>query len=317
MPSSTLDDLADAYTRVSAQNHEALVRFVEIGTMLQRQGIDFLLLKGADLLTRLYGAIGLRPMTDVDLLLHESDLPRAEAILLASGFSREIDGNPAYRLPDGSLLLDIGTTIWYLDQSGIEGIWARTVQRMIHTLPVRCMNRNDLLLYLAAYAVLYRGCCSPTFAKDLALLAKQESIDWPSVADEALRWNLKIPLYHGLSAATTYESLSIPAPILNGLAPSRIREKALLRILRTFVTDQPIPHIGHALLWLTRPRGQTWRWVKGYLWPSERFLLYRYGEAQAGSPWRTRLFRLKELMGELLLLTARMLSRLLNHGGPR
>ena len=87
MPSSTLDDLADAYQLVSQVNKRLLDEYELVGRMFQQQGIDCILLKGADLLSRLYGMRGTRPLSDVDLLVHERDLPSIHQLLLEAGFT--------------------------------------------------------------------------------------------------------------------------------------------------------------------------------------------------------------------------------------
>ena len=75
MPSSTLDDLLEAYTQVSIRNRAILEEFALIAQRFRQQGIACIVLKGADVLSRLYGVRGARPLSDVDLLVHESDLP--------------------------------------------------------------------------------------------------------------------------------------------------------------------------------------------------------------------------------------------------
>lgn len=310
MPSLTLDDLAEAYARVSAQNREALDQFVEIGTVLQQQRIGFLILKGADLLSRLYGAGGLRPMTDIDLLVHDADLPRLDRVLIDRGYRQEIDGNPVYRSANGKLLLDITTTIWYLDQQGLEDIWQRAIQRTIRTLSVRCLHTNDLTLHLIAYNILHRGSCSPTCAKDLRLLTEREPVDWDVVLKDAVRWSLNIPLYYGLVKASEHEPIAIPPHVLSRLAPASITEQALLQMLRRVATDQPLPNIGHFLLLITRPSGKRLKWMWKSLMPSKEFLRYRYGERGTAQPMRTRLLRLVRLSGQASLLAMRILARI-------
>ena len=81
MPSSTLDDLADVYTQISLINKRLLDAYEIVGRSFQQQGIECILLKGADLLTRLYGMRGTRPLSDVDLLVHEQDLPAIHRLL--------------------------------------------------------------------------------------------------------------------------------------------------------------------------------------------------------------------------------------------
>ena len=309
MSSPTLDDLVEAYAHVSALNHQTLNRFVEIGARFRQQGIDFIVLKGADLLSRLYGAAGVRPMTDVDLLVHKPDLTLIDRLLTESGFTREIDGNPAYRSSDGTLLLDIMVDIWYLDHAGLAGIWNRAIQRIIKRLPIRCMHTDDLVLYLTAYAVIHRGACTPQFAKDLTRLAQLEQIDWESVADEAIRRNLKVPVYHGfVSALLMQPHGAIPDDVLARLSPSTYGEQWLLHFLRAVVTDKPVYGLGHLLLLLTRPAGTRCRWLYQAVFPSATFLAYRYGKASTSHPLRIRLTRILSLGIETGALAWRLMS---------
>lgn len=61
MPSSILDDLLEAYTQVSIRNRAILEEFTLIAERFRQQGIEFIVLKGADILSRLYGVRGARP----------------------------------------------------------------------------------------------------------------------------------------------------------------------------------------------------------------------------------------------------------------
>ncbi len=296
MSISTLDELVEAYARVSSLNDQALNRFVDVGAQFHQHGIDFLVLKGADLLSRLYLARGVRPMTDVDLLVYQSDLTSIDHLLTKAGFTRELDGNPAYRSPDGSLLLDITVDIWYLDHAGLTGIWNRAIPRVINRLTVRCMHTDDLVLYLTAYAVIHRGACTSQFAKDLILIAQLEPVDWESVANEAVHRNLKVPVYHGfVSALLMQPHGAIPDEVLARLSPSTYGERWLLHFLRIVVTDKPVYGLGHVLLLLTRPTGSKFRWLYQAVFPSATFLRYRYGQLSTSHPIRIRVTRILSL----------------------
>ena len=157
MPSSTLDNLADAYTQVSLINKRLLDEYEIVGLAFQRQGIECILLKGADLLSRLYGVRGMRPLSDVDLLVHEQDLPAIHRLLIERGFVQQIDGNPAYVSPQSTLSLDLISGLWYLDAEGLAALWGRARTRPLGQLTVKQMASDDLLLYLIAYSVVHRG----------------------------------------------------------------------------------------------------------------------------------------------------------------
>lgn len=303
----TLDDLAEAYSRVSLANKRTLDRFVRFGQLFHDNGIDFMVLKGADLLSRLYGVRGARPITDVDLLVHERDLGRIDEVLRAFEFLRLIDGNPAYASPEGDLILDITTDVWYADDPG--AVWDRAVHRRLNGLPIKCMHTHDLLLHLAAYTVVHRGYFAPSFVTDLRLLIEKEQIVWETVSGEAIRHHLKIPLYHGLAFARAREPrVLVSKQVLGRLAPSGAMEHLLAWLLRKLVTDRPVEGLGHLLLFLTRPPGKKWPWLRGTFWPSPAFLVSRYGKREASQPGLTRITRALHLLRDAAALLGRIMA---------
>ncbi len=304
------DKLVETYTRISLANQRILAKLTQVLTLFHAQGIDCILLKGADILPRLYGVRGVRPMTDADLLVHERDLPAIDAILTGLGFLPQIDGNPVYRDQDSHLLLDMITEVWYSDD--LEGIWKRAIQRTMAGLQVKGMGTDDLLIYLTAYSVLHRGHFQPSFAQDLALLARKEGLHWDFIVREARRLHLKIPLYHGLSHASLGEFSPIPGRILPRLAPTNLAEKAWLALLRTLVTDRQVTDIGHLLMLVPLPWSLKWRRLKEVFWPSPAFLKYRYGEESLSVPVWTRVIRVFQLSGQALSLGWRVLGRLVS-----
>ena len=312
MPSSTLDDLADAYSQVSLINKRLLDECEAVGQTFHQKGIECILLKGADLLSRLYGMRGTRPLSDVDLLVHAQDLPAIHRLLMENGFSQQIDGNPAYLSSQSTLTLDLISELWYLDEQGLAELWARARSRPLGQLMVKQLAPDDLLLYLVAYTVVHRGHFAPSFFTDLRLLIEKEALHWPTVVEEATRRHLKIPLYHGLRQLTLSDARTgVPSAVLQQLAPSTLSERMLGFLFRRLVTTQPLPELGHLLLWVTQPPGRRLAWLCRTLFPSSLFLIYRYGHESVTRPWTTTVIRWWQLAQAATLLIARILIRLL------
>jgi hypothetical protein len=312
MPSSTLDDLADAYTQVSLINKRLLDECEIVGQTFHRQGIECIVLKGADLLSRLYGMRGTRPLSDVDLLVHAQDLPAIHRLLTETGFAQQIDGNPAYCSSQSTLSLDLVSELWYLDEEGLAGLWARARTRPLGQLTVKQLGSDDLLLYLTAYSVVHRGYLSPSFFTDLRLLIAKESLHWPTLVEEASRRHLKIPLYHGLrQLASSNSATGIPSTVIQQLAPATMAEQTMEFLIRRLVTTQPLPELGHFLLWITQPPGRRLAWLRRTLFPSSLFLAYRYGDDSVTRPWQTKITRWWQLARAGNILIARMLIRLI------
>lgn len=308
MSVSSLDKLIEAYSQVGSANRRSLEALTVVLAQLYVRGITCILLKGADLVPRLYGVWGLRPMADVDLLVRECDLPTIDRVLQELGYHPQLDGNPAYRDPDGALALDLVTEVWYTDDT--EGIWRRAIQHDLGGLPVLGMGAEDLLIFLTAYVVLYRGHFSPSFSQDLGLLIRKEPLNWEFILGEADRRHLRIPLFHGLSYAIGREAVAIPPEALARLAPADTREKLLAFLLRRLVREQPVEDMGHFLLLITRPRRKKWRWLREAFSPSTEFLKYRYGLRGQTHPSWTRITRAFYLIARAQSLSAKILRRL-------
>ena len=311
MPSSTLDDLLEAYTQVSVRNRAILEEFTLIAQRFHQQGIAFIVLKGADVLSRLYGVGGARPLSDVDVLVHESDLPAIDRELRHLGFTQQIDGNPAYSSAGGTLSLDLITTLWYLDQQELDSVWKRARVRPVDATAFSCLDTADLLIYLTAYNVIHRGHLSASFVHDMKLLIKKETPDWPVIVARTRQATLHVPLFHGLShVVKIFPVLPIPHSVLAMLGPTKRHELILTWLLRRLVTTEPLPNVGHLLLFLTQPHSNKMGWLKRRLFPSATFLSYRYGPAGQLRPWKTRLSRVYHLTTAVLDLIRQVLRRL-------
>ena len=295
------------YFRTRSVNKINFEKLRAVLSQMQTAGIDGILLKGADLIPRVYGVLGARPLGD--LLVHESDLAALDRLLTRLGYRPVIDGNPAYVDPDHTLALDIVTTVWYADDQ--NALWQRSVRGELQGLPVKGLGVNDLLVFLTAYTVVHRACLSPQFGRDIALVLAKEEVDWDVVVAEASRCHLKIPLYHGLSfASTNYPGIAVPDRALRRLAPSTVGERLWYRFFTRVVTDKPLAELGHLLLLITRPRSKKWRWLRDVFLPSPAFLKYRYGEPGVAHPVRTRLRRGVSLVVRAQVLLARVAARL-------
>jgi hypothetical protein len=311
MPSSILDDLLEAYTQVSIRNRAMLEEFRLIAQRFRQQGIEFIVLKGADILSRLYGVRGARPLSDVDLLVHESDLPAIDRELRNLGFTQQIDGNPAYVSAGRTLSLDLITTLWYLNQPELDSVWKRVRRRSVDAMTISCLDTADLLIYLTAYNVIHRGHLSASFVHDMKLLIEKEAPDWPVVVARTRQAKLHVPLFHGLShVVKIFPVLPIPDNVLAMLGPIKRHEKMLAWLLRKLVTTEPLPELGHLLLFLTQPGSDKMGWLKRRLFPSATFLSYRYGPAGQVLPWKTRLSHFYHLTTAALDLIRRVLCRL-------
>ncbi len=311
MPSSTLDTLVERYTEVSLTNQRMLASFSAVARSSHDAHLPMIVLKGGDLIPRLYGIAGLRPLSDIDLLVRHEDLPRIHNLLLGMGFVPQLDGNPSYRLPGDPLSLDIVTAIWYLDDQ--EGLWARRTRRPLAGVEVAGLGTTDLVLHLIAYSVVHRGHLSETFRADLALLLAREQPDWPMLLAQAAQSGLRMPLAYALKVAdTSIPSACCPHWVHEHLHPTGLGERLDRWILRRLVTREPMPDLGFFLLFWFAPWSRRLRQLQRFFLPESTFLSWRYGTTAAAAPWRIRVQRWGHLIVEGSRLLGGILSRLIS-----
>lgn len=91
-------------------------RWKEVNKILSEAGIKHILLKGMALEHTIYGAKGLRQMTDNDILVKKDDVMKAWFLLKKHGFESEMIKSPLYR----KVIVDIGKHMPALVKEGYQ-----------------------------------------------------------------------------------------------------------------------------------------------------------------------------------------------------
>ncbi|MGH8058042.1 MAG: nucleotidyltransferase family protein, partial [Candidatus Entotheonellia bacterium] len=100
VPTAILARLGRSYQGNWARNTVLTQRWAELMTLLGREGVGVITLKGMALIHTVYPEIGLRPMADIDLLIQAADLSTVKPALRAAGYRTPggaMEGNEAYR----------------------------------------------------------------------------------------------------------------------------------------------------------------------------------------------------------------------------
>jgi len=99
VPRNLDDELQAGYLATMARNLSLRRELARVAAELHRHQIDTMVLKGAALVPLVHRDPGVRPMDDLDLLVHHDDLARAEKVITAAGY-RPSDRAPAAAVDD-------------------------------------------------------------------------------------------------------------------------------------------------------------------------------------------------------------------------
>ncbi len=116
-------------------------------------------LKGPCLAERLYGDAALRTCYDLDLLVRQSDLARAERLLTDIGFRPDSDADDYHRRwRRKAVILELHHNLEnpLAFDFDMDAIWARTLLSQFQGVPIRLLGVSDEMLYLCFHAVRHR-----------------------------------------------------------------------------------------------------------------------------------------------------------------
>lgn len=161
-PQPVMQELHQVHQSNAIRN---LLLYQELKKIIQaadEEGIPVIVLKGAALAISVYSNIALRPMIDIDLLLHQEHLEQMDAIMRQLGYESNIDDTwtekkhhhlPSYirhpydveihwnlAPPDAPVTLDL------------SGIWDRARRLQIDDVPALMLAPEDLIIHLCLHA---------------------------------------------------------------------------------------------------------------------------------------------------------------------
>jgi hypothetical protein len=225
---------------------------VRLCGLFQQNDIPVATFKGPVLAMSLYGDLALREFADLDLLIHDTDLDKAENILAGSGYQADFpdkdyrsafisyQGEYTFRHSKTGILIDLH---WQLASKGIAypiqpaELWSKLEQVTIASRTVATLGREDLALFLAAHGT-REGWRSVGWVCDFAeFLRSNPDIDWAAILARAKQSQTSRPLLLAILLASTL--LEAPAPVellrqaQSNSAVQSLAKEAQLRMLRT------------------------------------------------------------------------------------
>ncbi|HEV2273858.1 MAG TPA: lasso peptide biosynthesis B2 protein [Acidobacteriaceae bacterium] len=172
IPVEVLKDLRSRTAQSALHSFQALSELARLTRLFRGEQIELRILKGAPLAIDAFGDATLRSMGDLDMLVSQADLPRADAILRAEGYLRAVpqarltprrmrsyvahQKDFSYENPRNGMAVDLHWRLFrnrfYPSNAGIEtcGLaWTQLGPERIPTLPPQ-----QLFLYLCVHGAL-------------------------------------------------------------------------------------------------------------------------------------------------------------------
>ena len=197
------------YLYTAAKNTLLYSEFSRVVTSLRNEKIDVMAMKGAVLAELVYKDIGIRSMSDVDLLIRKEDIAKADAVLNAVGY-KAVDTSPFDSMDTPNNYLTTRDyrsrkpgnpsfhVHWHMVNSSIpapyssnidmKAVWEDAVSVEIAGTAVESMSPHHFLIHLSEHAMRVKHSASRLiYLIDVAALIKKygNGLDWHrTVQDE-------------------------------------------------------------------------------------------------------------------------------------
>lgn len=246
--------IAETAFGVTVNTLGLFAELTQVVGMLNRLEIPVVVLKGPDVAQRFYPESGLRPYSDIDILIHESDLAQVMALLKDRGYEdkNEADDPDPHRLHDchgifqrifmnhttGHIVevhcdhLQIG-----LEPVSMDEIWARSSEAKFASASANVLEPHDLFVQLCVHLNRH-GYERLAWFKDIDLLVRGGTMDWEQVTAKAEE--------QGCLGAVSYTLMLLP------------------KVLGT-----PMPE---GAVRLSKAQGRASRLLYQRMWPAKRVL---------------------------------------------
>jgi hypothetical protein len=222
-----------------ARNMRITQTLKEITSLFAEHRIETILLKGAHLSYFIYENIGQRTMSDIDLMVKESDLAKAERKLVEIGFETqrkfgiETESAIHHHLPPlmkegGNVPVELHWTLVYPNAPftiDLKSIWEQSEEHSIGGSIVRVLSAPDLVLMLAIHCAYH-----DRFDYGLKTLCDVDAIIkfcgtkliWEDLIARARSWKADRCLFIVLSLAKKHLDVIVPEAVLDKLEPENI-----------------------------------------------------------------------------------------------
>ncbi len=243
---SMLELFKGVHRHTWARNQLLLAQAMPVVGALEAAGIRTLLLKGAALLADGRHEGGVRPMTDVDVLVDPQATETALEVLQAHGMS-PTDGSPTwyavgygqryrnswnFQNPDGGQLdLHWHALHWCRHPLADADLWTAAELVALRGIQTRALCPADELLMAIAHGLRWDPKPTYRWVLDAALASRSPagSLDWDRLVAQARRRRLHVLVRSGLLTLSRLAGVEVPADTLRALRSAAPLQRLELR----------------------------------------------------------------------------------------
>lgn len=325
LPPKVVSTFASSYHQVLMRNIRIYEVFKEVLKHLNESSIDCIPLKGIYLAETVYQDLGLRHLSDIDLLVHERDAESVRLLMQANGWEvkhaelrsefEQAQFTPAHPFSflKAGVIIELHIRLFNLNQGlkiSENTLWNHTHEEPFCDGKIRQLSSEMLLVYLCMHLhkhLLGRECKMVSFCDIRELFTiRKDQFDWAICEQLCNEFECRHEVAEVLYICQTYWAVDIPSHFLAEIKPVPLAE----RRFKQFMTGEAYSQAPKAENVVTKSLenlnsldgiSAKTRYLAGLFFPKPDFIL-RYFQLKPGTfllPWYV--LRIFILSGKLLL----------------
>lgn len=312
VPCEVQKKLQKMYYSNLAQNILLYDELNKILKAFKKAGIDTIVLKGVFLAEEIYQNLGLRPMSDIDLLIKEEDLAKVKYELTElmyfgtyhtkhyEQFQTALSNEHLFVHRKKEIYIDLHWNILPPESPykiDITKLWGNAKPINIANVETLMLAPEDLLQHLCLHLDNHINYSSPAAQhfKDYCDIAEvtihyRDIINWSYFLQSSKCYGIENPIFQVLAIVDKYFGAFIPEGILNALEPA----KSSINVKATFCDKEMFCGLTQD----NSNKKNQWKRLKfylklekvngtlnkllllsGYIFPSKEFMMYHYSIA--------------------------------------
>lgn len=277
-PLRLYEELKSEYYKTIARWILLTEKFLPIAIEIESNGIEYLILKGFVYSHYLYSSPGLRPIKDIDLLIHPKDVGVIDALLQKYGFEQTISDEMNYSRYDGiDIVLDVHTKLMF---PPAVDLWENLKEIKIENHSFYTLDLENQMVYLISHPLIQHGYLMLIWVYDFLLFVRRHNKELDHARFQTLTsmYGLEIPSNHFFAFCKKHFSKTWPE-LERFVIKKPMRRKSFIvnAIFRKSIYAPRPFDMGFVLYFFLIPGLQKKiMFIKEILFPDERFLEKRH-----------------------------------------